>query len=256
VENCPFPHEARGLCARHYHRYYERGTIELTEPQRRLPPGERFQFYVSEEPCSCEHGCLRWKGGKNGQGYGMFYLDGTKVLAHRCAYVIGIGEIPPLHQVDHVRKRGCRHRDCVNKAHLEAVSLEENLRRAPAGKRSENGERQRKVFARYRTERFWAKTDQFGGPDAHWLWLAFIDASGNAKVWWDGGTRMAREIAWLLTYGEVPAGQIPQQTCGRGDCMNPAHMVLVDRKTDQDRRAALAREGKRRRAHTVAPANE
>jgi len=253
VEDCPFPVEARGLCARHYSRYYLRGTIELTEPQRRLPPAERFRFYVSEAPCACGHGCLRWKGGKNGAGYGLFYVDGGKVAAHRFAYVLDGNEIPPEYHVDHVRSRGCRHRDCVNPAHLEAVTLEENLKRAPAGRRSENGKRQKELFAVHRVERFWVKVDRTGGPDAHWPWLAFIDDGGNAKAWWNSRTYMAREVAWEVTHGEVPAGQIPLQECGRGDCMNPAHMVLVDRKADQARRAALAREGKRRNEAETLP---
>jgi hypothetical protein len=248
VGDCPEPHEARGLCSRHYHRYYERGTVQLTAPQRQLAPEERFWFYVGTEPCECGHGCLLWKGGVTGQGYGSFYVNGERVLAHRYAYTISIGEIPEHHQVDHVRKRGCRHRLCVNKAHLEAVSLAENVRRAQVGGRAQNGEKARAFFAAHRVARFWVKTDQSGGLDAHWPWLAFVSKDGSAKAWWDGGTRMAREIAWLLTNGEIPDGQIPQQECGRGDCMNPAHMKLVSRAADQARRAALAREGKRRRA--------
>jgi hypothetical protein len=244
VKGCPRPHEARGLCQRHYLRFYIRGTTELTEPQRALPPEERFRFYVSEEPCACGHGCLLWKGGKT-SGYGVFYLDGKKVLAHRYAWELANDRpVPDLHQVDHVRARGCRHRACVNDAHLEPVSLEENLRRAPAGRRTENGKWQVKAFAVHAAERFWAKADRSGGPDAHWCWQAFIDQGGNAKAWWQRSTHMAREIAWLLEHGPVPEGKIPVQTCGRGDCVNPAHMKLVNRREDLARRAAVARAAK------------
>jgi hypothetical protein len=251
VDGCPGPHEARGLCQKHYFRFYVRGTTELTEPQRALPPKERFRFYVSDEPCACGHGCLLWKGGKS-QGYGMFYFEGKKVLAHRYAYELDVEPIPEHHQVDHVRARGCRHRACVNTAHLEPVSLEENLRRAPAGKRAQNGEKVRAYFVVHAAERFWAKADKSGGLDAHWLWQAFIDQHGDAKTWWQGGTHMAREVAWILGKGPVPEGMIPKQECGRGDCVNPGHMILVNRKADLGRRAALARAEKLRRRQDAA----
>jgi hypothetical protein len=183
----------------------------------------------------------------------MFYLNGRKILAHRYSYELDVEPIPPLHQVDHVRDRGCRHRACVKPAHLEPVSLEENLRRAPAGRRAQNGDKNRAFAAAHRVARFWVKADQSGGPDACWPWQAFIDEKGCAKIWWGGGTRMAREVAWLLTYGPVPDGKIPQQACSRGDCMNPAHLRLVDKQEDAARRAALARAGKRRRAQGEAP---
>lgn len=247
----------RGLCARHYSRYYLRGTTKLTAPQRALPPAERFRFYVNWEPCDCGEcdGCLRWQGGKNSGGYGLFYVNGEKVAAHRFAYEMSGEAIPEHYQIDHVRERGCRHRDCVKREHLEPVSLQENLRRAQIGRRKENGTKVRAFFAQNAAERFWAKTVQSGGQDAHWPWLGFTDRHGNAKVWWQGSTHMAREIAWLLANGPLPEGQIPQQTCGRSDCMNPGHMVLVDRKADQARRAALARAGKAARRHPETPEN-
>lgn len=255
VTGCEGSHMAHGLCQRHYLRYYVRGTIELTAPQRRMPPEERFRFYVSQEPCSCGEcsGCLRWTGGKNGAGYGMFYYAGGKVLAHRFAYELDVGPIPPLHQVDHVRDRGCRHRDCVKTSHLEPVSLEENLKRAQIGKRAQNGERVRAFFAEHAAERFWAKADKSNGPAAHWLWLAFTDKWGNAKVWWQGSTHLAREVAWILVNGQVPAGKIPKQSCGRTDCVNPAHLALENLTENRARRAAAARAGKRLRVQAAAP---
>lgn len=244
VPGCPRPHEARGLCQLHYLRFYVRGTTELTTPQRALPPEERFRFYVSSEPCECGHGCLLWTGGKSGQGYGMFYINGGKVLAHRHAYELDVGPIPDEYQVDHVRARGCRHRECVNIAHLEPVPLAVNVARAQIGRRAGNGERIKALWAEHGAERFWAKTDQSGGPEAHWLWQAFTDQDGHAKTWWQGRTHMAREIAWMLENGPVPDDQIPEQSCGRTDCVNPAHIVLISRAEAVARKAARARAGK------------
>ena len=47
-------------------------------------------------------------------------------LAHRLAYELVIGPIPKGLQIDHL----CRVKDCVNPAHLEAVTNGENRRRA------------------------------------------------------------------------------------------------------------------------------
>jgi hypothetical protein len=252
---------ALGLCARHYHRQRERGTTELTQPQRRLPPAERFRAYVSPEPCSCGHGCLLWIGGTTKQGYGVFFLDGKKILAHRYAWILGGYELSPEQHVDHVRKRGCRHTGCVNLAHLEAVTPGENAQRAwdssPPSRRLATGARAMIANAERRIPRFWAKTDQSGGPDAHWPWLAYVRKDGIATVFWMQTTQPARKIAWLLSGYELPEGQIPEQVCGLENCMNPAHMKLTSRREIRARSTAKAREGKRRRrAHAVAPAGE
>jgi len=57
----------------------------------------------------------------NNYGYGM-YKD---KLAHRVAYIETNGEFPPGLVADHL----CRVRHCVNPAHIEAVSIAENVRR-------------------------------------------------------------------------------------------------------------------------------
>lgn len=72
--------------------------------------------------------CWPWLGFIEKKGYGRFvYPDGQ--LAHRYAYQLLVGPIPEGFTVDHVRARGCIRRDCVNPAHLEAVTGAENTRR-------------------------------------------------------------------------------------------------------------------------------
>lgn len=72
-------------------------------------------------------GCLRWQGPHHSHGYGKI---GVKGYAHRIAYERSIGPIPPGLTVDHVWERGCRHLDCVEPTHLEAVTRAENSRRS------------------------------------------------------------------------------------------------------------------------------
>lgn len=87
---------------------------------------ERFQSRVAP------HGdCLVWQGQTAGAGYGVFEFGGSaqrrnRMYAHRFAYEQAIGPIPDGLEIDHL----CRNKLCVNPAHLEAVTHQENQRRA------------------------------------------------------------------------------------------------------------------------------
>jgi HNH endonuclease len=86
-------------------------------------PKERFKekFIVSDT------NCWLWIASRVKNGYGRFRLGTQTRLAHRVAYELFIGPIPHELTIDHL----CRVRHCVNPAHLEAVSMRENLLRSP-----------------------------------------------------------------------------------------------------------------------------
>lgn len=86
---------------------------------------ERLKFEVVRAPS----GCLRWLGPHSSKGYGAISVDGKTYPVHRVAYVAANGPIPNGLEVDHVFTNGCRHRDCINPDHLEAVTHQENIRR-------------------------------------------------------------------------------------------------------------------------------
>lgn len=69
-----------------------------------------------------EWSCWLWQGHVRPDGYGQ---AGRSELAHRWSYETFVGPIPEGMHLDHV----CRVRACVNPAHLEPVTREENLRR-------------------------------------------------------------------------------------------------------------------------------
>lgn len=72
--------------------------------------------------------CWLWTGGKKGKGYGVFsFMRGFgSVMAHRVSYELAKGPIPAELEIDHL----CMVKPCVNPDHLEAVTSEENGRRA------------------------------------------------------------------------------------------------------------------------------
>jgi hypothetical protein len=79
-------------------------------------PYERFIAKVEKTET-----CWLWQGWRCAKGYGRF--NGT--TAHRFSYQHYKRPIPPNWQIDHL----CKITSCVNPDHLEAVTMEENLRR-------------------------------------------------------------------------------------------------------------------------------
>ena len=71
------------------------------------------------------HTCWLWRGGLN-HGYGYFPWQREHTVAHRFSYELFVGEIPEGMELDHL----CNVRNCVNPAHLEPVTRQENCIRA------------------------------------------------------------------------------------------------------------------------------
>lgn len=70
--------------------------------------------------------CWRWTGAVNSTGYGCWAVDRKSQLTHRLAYAALVGPIADGLTIDHL----CRVKTCCNPAHLEPVTIAENIRRA------------------------------------------------------------------------------------------------------------------------------
>lgn len=124
VEGCLLPHKCHGFCNMHDQRMRRSGTTDA--PFAIPPPAERFWPKVDKRG---PNGCWLWTGRLFSNGYGCFMLKGRSLLAHRVAFEWQ-GDIPEGLHLDHL----CRVRACVNPAHLEPVTIQENNRRASAAK--------------------------------------------------------------------------------------------------------------------------
>jgi hypothetical protein len=92
-------------------------------------------------------GCWPWQGNINDQGYGRRRVGpapGVLWRAHILAYVTMVGPVPDGHELDHTCHTThrdtcnggprCPHRRCVNPAHLEPVTGQENYERSNASR--------------------------------------------------------------------------------------------------------------------------
>lgn len=92
--------------------HYYRGSVE-----------ERFWLLTEPEPMS---GCWIWLSSRLGNsGHGVMSIGTTTTTAHRVAYELYRGPIPPGLDLDHL----CRLPSCVNPWHLEAVTRRVNILR-------------------------------------------------------------------------------------------------------------------------------
>lgn len=110
-------------------------------PRRRPPPGTTNRIDVNEAVpkmgqlreaefwSRVQHGepqvCWPWTAASLPKGYGLFSVNGhpgATALAHRIAYIIGNGPIPPGLVVRH----SCHNPPCCNPNHLVCGTYAEN----------------------------------------------------------------------------------------------------------------------------------
>jgi hypothetical protein len=80
--------------------------------------------FMSKIEIGAGQSCWEWLACTSG-GYGSFNIGYRHHLAHRVAYELFRGPIPPGMTIDHL----CRNRACANPEHFEVVTRGENARR-------------------------------------------------------------------------------------------------------------------------------
>lgn len=109
---------------------------KLTEAQARMAgatsvvaDAETARRFWSKVDVRADDECWPWLGYLNEKGYGRFYKSSKNHSAHRFAVMLSGREIPDGMVCDHL----CRRRDCVNPAHVEVVTIRQNVVRGVAG---------------------------------------------------------------------------------------------------------------------------
>jgi hypothetical protein len=89
-------------------------------------------------------------------------------------------------------------------------------------------------------ERFWARVDK---ADDCWLWTGYIKPNGYATFYPGGGRHVEKpyvhRFAYELTRGPIPSGLEVDHLCSVRHCVNPAHLEVVTRRENLERRDAL-----------------
>lgn len=139
AEDCSRKPRARGLCTMHHQRWRKSADRAFLPPPPLMnPPRTRSERFYSKIAETDDQGCMLWGTKTDRGGYGQFWDKGTMRSAHRVAYEIANGPIPEGSDLDHRCHTDdascaggvtCKHRRCVNVAHLEPVSKAENALR-------------------------------------------------------------------------------------------------------------------------------
>lgn len=135
VDGCERLEVARQLCEMHYRRHRRLGSTDL--PTKGVPVISSLSLSPADTRIQVGPGtgCWLWMAAVNQQGYGI--VGGR--MAHRVLYASVVGAIPADLQLDHLCHTSdpacaggpaCRHRRCVNPAHLEPVTPRMNALRS------------------------------------------------------------------------------------------------------------------------------
>ena len=98
-------------------------------------------------------------------------------------------------------------------------------------------------------ERFWAKVDRSGGPDACWLWLGAKHSAGYGRIKDGDHQRRATHVSLELAGTPLAPGQQALHRCDNPPCVNPEHLLpgtMADNAADMIQKGRSAKGAKHR----------
>lgn len=125
---------ARGLCRKHYFRWYTHGDPLVT---KRILGDDRARFESKVDRSGGPQACHPWLAAQEVGGYGYFYIGGRMRSAHIVAWEFKHGPVPPGKELDHechnqaVREGTCHaghcaHRLCCNELHMSPKTRQQH----------------------------------------------------------------------------------------------------------------------------------
>jgi hypothetical protein len=75
-------------------------------------------------------------------------------------------------------------------------------------------------------ERFWASV-QIGADNECWPWLAYRNEAGYGTIVVRGRQEKAHRVAFSLSKGQIPKGEVVCHRCDNPPCCNPGHLFAA-----------------------------
>lgn len=167
--------------------------------------------------------CWEWIGLRGDRGHGRINFDHVVHQAHRVAWELANGPIPPGLVVRHK----CDFAPCCNPAHLELGTRAENNHDRHIGGRRPGAPNAFTPVTPTREERFYAMVSKTPTETGCLEWLGAHGPSNHGRFG-IGGKKvvLAHRYAWELVHGPIPPGKKCLHKCDNPRCVNVSHLWL------------------------------
>lgn len=122
VAGCTTKPQAKGYCQKHYRRWKSNGDPLRVNGIRNDDEARFWQFVDKTEGLGPSGECWEWTGCKESRGYGMIWMDGRMINAHRYAYFLANGHYP-----EPVGRHTCDNPSCVRFDHILEGTHKDNM---------------------------------------------------------------------------------------------------------------------------------